>query len=102
MGPLSVFVLSCLAGISIGFMIVHLKQKKENLDRTIGPLGLDYLSIYDQQDHYKTRKMEGVPPWPTSNTASTALASINRRNISRDKDWYDKHPEQLYSNLGCI
>jgi hypothetical protein len=89
----SIAVLSGLVGAAIAVVYFYLQSKRE---------GLAYLSFYDQQDLYKNRKLEGVPPWPTINTSTTSLYNVNRKQKEHDKEWYDQHPEELYSKLECV
>lgn len=89
----SIAILSIMAGAVVAAVCFYLGSKKE---------GLAYLDMYDQQDHYKNRKTDGVPSWPVVNTATTALANIERRYIQTDKAFYNKNPECIYSNIDRI
>jgi len=89
----SIVIVSCLAGAAIAVACFYIRNRRE---------GLAYLDMYDEQDHYKNRKIDGVPSWPVVNTATTALANIERRYIKEDKAFYDKNPECMYSNLDRI
>ena len=89
----SVAIISIMAGGLAAFLYFYLRSKKE---------WLTYLDMYDQQDHYKNRKTGGVPSWPVVNTATTALANIERRYIKEDKVFYDKNPRCIYSNIDRI
>ena len=92
-------VLVLWSALGIGAAVatyLYLSRKRENLA---------YLDQYEMQDHYKNRVVLGdatVPPWPVVNTATTSLANVQRRGIARDKQWYDQHPQCLYSNLDFL
>ena len=69
--------------VVIGAIVIYYRSRRENLA---------YLDTYEAQDHYKNQP----DSWPVVDTATTALVTIQREQIEKDREVYGRSSSCLY------